>query len=285
MEKYKILKNHVDFKFIRNSKFNTIGSRRKRLTIDTKSLRRAYFKYEKYNCSEACSEKMSYEIAKVLDYPCAHIELAEDENGILGVLNYDFIKENTIHRDAVFYLDKENSNREEFYTISNINKCLDELDKNLFSDFLKIMVFDALVGETDRHEENFGILEYNDGIYKLSSLYDNGCNLLRYFKDFKYAKKYYNNKNEFYKYVKRPKSLIYKEDSKSKYNLIELVMELYKRFPKEIEKEIKNLDKLTDNKIEEIVNKIPDTLLTNKHKEYIIIFVKERKKMLQNILK
>ena len=62
-------------------------------------------------------------------------------------------------------------------------------------------------------------------------------------------------------------------------------MELYKRFPKEIEKEIKNLDKLTDNKIEEIVNKIPDTLLTNKHKEYIIIFIKERKRLLQNILK
>ena len=47
MEKYKILKNNVDYEFIEDTNISTIGSRRKRLAIDTKSLRRAYFKYEK----------------------------------------------------------------------------------------------------------------------------------------------------------------------------------------------------------------------------------------------
>lgn len=41
-----------------------------------------------YNCSESCSEKMSYEIAKVLGYSCAHIELARDRKNNLGILNY-----------------------------------------------------------------------------------------------------------------------------------------------------------------------------------------------------
>ena len=50
----------------------------------------------------------------------------------------------------------------------------------------------------------------------------------------------------------------------------------------EEETEIKNLEKLTDTKIEEIVNHIPKELLTTKHKEYIIIYLKTRKKILIN---
>ena len=52
------------------------------------------FKYERedYQCSKACSEKLSYEIAKILGYECARIELAEDEHNNLGVLNYFFLR-------------------------------------------------------------------------------------------------------------------------------------------------------------------------------------------------
>ena len=87
MKKYKILKCNTDFIFIEHSIINTIGSREKRI---------AYFKYEKYKCSESCSEKLSYELAKVLDYKCAHIELAEDEYGKVGILNYIFLKEKEV---------------------------------------------------------------------------------------------------------------------------------------------------------------------------------------------
>lgn len=284
MKKYKILKCNTDFIFIEHSIINTIGSREKRIAFDLRTKEIAYFKYEKYKCSESCSEKLSYELAKVLDYKCAHIELAEDEYGKVGILNYIFLKEKEVHNDASFYIDKNFDCRNEFYTIFNIKKCLDEININLFFDFLKIMVFDALIGETDRHEGNWGITITFDGSYKLSPLYDNGCNLLRYFKDEEYARKYYESKEEFIKYIKRAKSLIYKQNSNHKYKLIELIDFLYQIFPNEIEKEINNLEKLTDVIIEEIVNKIPDGLLTKIHKDYIIIFLKERKKMLKDII-
>ena len=54
--------------------------------------------------------------------------------------------------------------QEVYYTISNIKSVLDELDTSLFKDFIKIMVFDALIGKQDRHEENWGITE-KDGNY------------------------------------------------------------------------------------------------------------------------
>ena len=61
--------------------------------------------------------------------------------------------------------------------------------------------FNALIGETDRHEENWGITSNSNNKYRISPLYDNGCNLLRYFKNTEYANKYYKNHDDFFKYI------------------------------------------------------------------------------------
>ena len=284
MEKYNILKVGRDFDFVSNTT-TTKGSRLKRIAIDKKTNEEIYFKYERYNCTESCSEKISYEIARVLGYPCAHIEFGEDEKGKIGILNYLFIKrEEEEHDDAKSYINRDSTERKNFYTIQNIKNCLDKIDRSLFNDFLKIMVFDALVGETDRHEENWGIIKKN-GKYKISPLYDNGCNLLREFKNEQLATQYYDEKKDFNSYIKRAKSVIYKDDHSRRYNLFELIEYLYQRYPNQIKQEIDNLRKLTTEKIEEITNKVPSKLLTEKHKMYIIIYLKKRKEILENIIK
>lgn len=283
MGKYSIKTPDKDFKFLESNP-NSKGSRVKKLVVD-KNGEKAFFKYEGngYLASEACSEKMSYEIAKVLGYECARIELARDTDGTLGVLNYLFIEiGSTEHIDAVSYLNIHSNERPKYYTISNIKKTLDELDVNLFNEFIKIMVFDALVGEQDRHEENWGIERIN-GKYRFSPLYDNGCNLLRNFKDKTYAEAYYSGIKDFDAYINRSKTIIYKEDNKSQYKHFELIEYLNYRYHDIIQKEIKNLNKLTDDIIEEIVGNIPDELLTKKHKEHIIIYLKKRRDILLNI--
>lgn len=280
MKKFEIKKFKKDFIFIQE--INNKGSREKRTAIDEKG-KKAIFKYQGYNCSEACSEKLSYEIAKILEYECAHIELARDENGTLGILNYLFVdvhKEE--HIDAVSYIKKNNENRSQFYTLKNIKKCLDELDTKLFYEFFKILIFDALVGEQDRHEENWGIIR-KDGNYKLSPLYDNSDNLLREFHDEKYAQKYYNGDKDFKHYIERSKTWIFKENGK-RYKHFELIKELYENYQDYIKREILNLQKLTNKKIENIVNKIPDDIITNKHKEYIIKYIKVRKQILLDLI-
>ena len=283
MEKYDIKKIGIDFNFS-DLLFNTKGSRIKKIALD-KDGEKAFFKYEGngYIVSEACSEKMSYEIAKVLGYKCAKIELAYDKNDTLGILNYLFLDVNKMeHIDAVAYLKKGDRKRAEFYTISNIKATLDNLDTSLFNDFIKIMIFDCLVGEQDRHEENWGITIYNKK-YKLSPLYDNGCNLLRNFKDEKYANDYYNGIKSFDSYIKKSKSLIYKEDHKKQYKHFELIDYLNENYHDIVQKEILNLKKLTDNKINNIINMIPDHLLTDKHKEYIIKYLIKRRDILLSI--
>lgn len=283
MKKYKIKLEKKDFKFLDISSYNTKGSRIKKFAIDLRSNEKAFFKYERYNVSETCSEKVSYELAKVLGYDCAKIELAKDSNGVVGVLNYYFTEEEiTEHIDAVAYLNINVEERPKFYTISNIKRKLDELDVNLFYDFIKIMIFDALVGETDRHEENWGILRLN-GKYRISPLYDNGCNLLREFKNEELAKKYYDNIKSFDAYVNKSQTLIYKEDNKSKYKHFELIKYLSDLYGSKVQEELRKLEKLTDEKIIEIVGQIPDELITYKHKEFMIKYIKLRRNILLNI--
>lgn len=282
MLKYKIKQVNQDFHFLDNL-INIKGTRRKRLIID-KNKEIAIFKYEgeKYECTEACSEKLSYEIAKILGYKCAKIELAKDENNNIGILNYIFSNTKTKeHTDAVDYINTDNKDRKEYYTISNIKNKLDELDALLFKDFIKIMIFDALIGEQDRHEENWGITKYNDK-YEISPLYDNGCNLLREFKNQTYAEKYYNKIKDFDALINKSSCILYKENGKN-YRHFELIEELNKTYNNEIQQEIENLNKLTDNIIEDIVNKLPNDLLTMKHKEYIIIYLRKRRDILLNI--
>ena len=279
--KYKIRKIYKDFNFI--DKISR-GSREKYLVIDNKR-NLAMFKYEKegYICSESCSEKIAYEIAKILNYNCAKIEIAQDNKNQIGVLNYIFSDSYTSpHTDIVSFLNKDFDKRP-YYTVSNIKKVLEKIDKSLFKEFIKIMVFDALIGEQDRHEENWGITEKNNHYY-MSPLYDNGDSLLNDFKNENFALKFYENEKNFDAYIMRSKTYIYKEDNKTKYKHFELIKYLYDKYKNITEPELLNLYKLTDKKIKEIVNRIPNDLLTDKHKEYIILYLIKRRDILLNII-
>lgn len=228
---------------------------------------------------------MSYEIANILGYPCAKIEFAKDEDGILGVLNYLFVgntNDGREHVDAIVYLKGKYKERNEYYTIDNIKSTLDKLNESLFNDFIKIMIFDALVGEQDRHEENWGI-SIIQGKYKMSPLYDNGCNLLREFKDENYAQKYYSEKKDFNAYIKNSKTYIYKNNEKKRFKHFELIEFLYSCYSEVVKQELDNLNKLTNDIISEIVESIPDDLMTLEHKEFIKKYLKKRRDILLKI--
>ena len=284
--KYPIRKSNKDLKFLDLSYNNILkGSRTKRIVKD-KNGNFAIFKYEMDAYNEVCSEKLSYEIAKVLGYECARIELAIDDDCKVGVLNYlfiDLLNNNEQHIDAVSYLNIYNQRREEYYKLSNIKIRLDNLNKDFFNSFIKILVFDALVGERDRHEENWGIISKNNKS-EIAPLYDNGCNLLREFKNEKFANKFYDGIKDFDKYILRSKTAIYKENSKKRYKHFELINYLNEHYHSDTQKELKNLKKLTDDKIVEIVDMLPDSIITEKHKEYIIKYLLKRRDILISMI-
>lgn len=85
-------------------------------------------------------------------------------------------------------------------------------------------------------------------------------------------------------YIRKSKCLIRKENHIEKYRHFELVHDLKEFYPEVVVKELVNLKKLTNRKIEEIVNKIPEDLLTSKHKEFIIKYLKTRRDILLDMM-
>ena len=77
MNKYNVKKIDSNY-FVVNDGPIPKGARKKVMLIDKTTKAYIMFKYERedYNCSEACSEKIAYEIARILNYECAKIELA-----------------------------------------------------------------------------------------------------------------------------------------------------------------------------------------------------------------
>lgn len=281
MSTFKILKENKDFWEIETDV--VLGGTCVKKLVKTANNELAMFKYNKYPmCTELASEKMCYEIAKALEFRCAKIDLAIDKNGIYGILNYIFISPNSSHTDASLYLRDDNFERKKTYTIENIKAFLDNYEIDLFSQFIEIMIFDALVGEQDRHEENWGITTIKSPIlkYSISPLYDNSCNLLR-----DQINKLDNFENPEYlnNYIKRSKTAIYKDGKKI--NHFDLIKELIETNPEASITRIKKLENLTDNKISNIVNNIPEEYLTQKHKKYIIKYISKRRDILLNMIK
>ena len=149
----------------------TKGARVKKLLDDTYLQRLVFLKYcavdrnnERRKSTELASEKIACEIAKVIGYRCADIDLAKDQDGELCVLNYSFLKpdESLIEFASEASISQNGSDRKEKYTIQGIKRILDTVDEKLYSEFIGLQVFDALIGESDRHEENWGYIRTSE---------------------------------------------------------------------------------------------------------------------------
>jgi HipA-like protein len=168
-----------------------------------------------------------------------------------------------------------------FFTIKFTQEVIQHFFKDshneIFTSFMHMLFFDALVGNNDRHMYNWGVIRdiYGNNMAKYSPIYDSARGLLWNIKESKiielvsdgnrlkdFVKKYCNNSN--------PKIGI--EDIK-KVNHFELI-ESYKGFYFKDEF-IKNL--FENNKIELVVKKI--------NKDYRTLYSKERRYIISEILK
>lgn len=292
MQYYPTLQPEKDFHFI-EAATNLKGTRKKRSVIVTPQSGNpaiGFFKYQAYNTSELCSEKMAHELACVLKYPCARIELAVDENGAPGIISFLFTTDQTPHTDAVDILkNTPQEKRRTFYSYDRVRTKLDRLDTKLFPELIPILFFDALVGEVDRHEENWGISATSHFTsanrnaqpeYHISPIYDTGACLLREFVDEKFAIKYYTGVKSFSSYINRAQAVLYDENGK-RFNHFKLMEFLNDEFHDIIKLNIDNLKReLSDEVINNIVDRIPEEMLTTQHRDFIKKYVKERRNIL-----
>lgn len=168
-----------------------------------------------------------------------------------------------------------------FFTIKFTKEVIQYFFKDshneIFISFMRMLFFDALVGNNDRHMYNWGVIRgvYGNNIAKYSPIYDSARGLLWNEKESKIKEivKDENKLNAFVKkYCNNSKPKIGVEDKKNvnHFNLIESYNEFYSS-----DEFIKNL--FQNNKIELVIKTI--------NLEYKTLYSEERRHIINEILK
>jgi hypothetical protein len=188
------------------------------------------FKFARPNTGEDWAERIATEIAAKIGLPHAVVELAEYHNK-RGIITKNFAEEGVslIHGNQLLF---EASSDYPIETFRNVRQHTVEAILGVLSDiaipmsapagmddagdmFLGYLLLDALIGNTDRHHENWGILshfaEVGDAIYVLAPTYDHASSLGRELSNDARERKYMrrNHGYDVDKYLNKCRSAIF----------------------------------------------------------------------------
>lgn len=257
----------------------------------------------KYYPLESITEQLISDIGKWFGFELADSKICYI-GGQIRFLSKYFIKKNTdeLYHGADLYAgyllnDKEfvdqvelNKMTQSFFTIGFTKEVIRHFFKDsheqIFHSFMKMLFFDALIGNNDRHMYNWGVIRdvYGQNLAKFSPIYDSARGLLwneqedRILKviDEKRVKSFIN------KYCKnsRPKIGIENKPDVNHFELISSYSEYYQR-NELVQKIFKN--KMLDDVIEKI-NVEYKTLFSKERRFLIIEVIRHRYAKLEKIV-
>lgn len=128
--------------------------------------------YKGSTITEAFAEYYNYQIAKALELDAVPYDIIEFDNEIVSRCPL-FTNENEGYAPIEFFIHKEIGDTDDVYR----EDCADFYGQEAFED---LMVYDALIGNIDRHSYNFGMIVDNNTnkILRPAPIFDNGNGLL-----------------------------------------------------------------------------------------------------------
>jgi hypothetical protein len=292
--------------------FQTGGTRNKQV-VEHPTTADLYFfktsiKKEKMDYKyEFWSEIIASEVGRYLNLNVLVYDIAYIRSEI-GCLSRLMISSQEILKEGINYLrgynnkyDPEDKKKGNEYTFSFIKETLEFYGiKEKIKDIIKVIIFDSLIGNGDRHQENWGFIISNSNqqqasSIKFSPIYDNGSCLGRKIDDEK-INKILNDSNMLNAYINRGKSEIRWNNgiALNHFELIKNIKIKYKEYSEFITDIInKIIVRYDENDIKEIVteidSKLPEILkqhkLPQKRKELIIKMLSLRIEQLKNTVK
>jgi hypothetical protein len=251
------------------------------------------FKFKKdLATTDHVSECVAYDLASLIGLPCAKFELGtyKEREGSMSynIVDHDgMILLEGIYCISLMYhsfdeellIDLETGER---YSLDMIKTALEPW--GLFNDFLPILIFDFLIGNTDRHQSNWALILEKEKL-RISPLYDNSSSLCAYVKESR-IKEYLGKDKLLWKSLvdTKSKSLIRitSNDMKQPTHLtmIEFLRKNYYEQTIEIEKKIEML--VTADVVYAILDKYKEALTEDRKKligKYILSKVQLLKKV------
>lgn len=256
------------------------------------------FKYPKSEeTTEHISEKLASSIANLLDIPCAEVDIGIYQNRI-GSMSYRINQDNEFLVEGISFItqlfpdyDKDilcDNNTKYYYSLYMINPIIKLY--GFEKQFAEMLIFDALIGNTDRHHSNWAFILSASGKLKFCPLYDNGSSLCCYIKesdidsylgkDLKKADALVTTKSRT---RIRLNPLIKKEPTHIEVLEYLNKAEEYNNYCRIFVKKINQT--LTRQKICDMLWEYPDNILSAKRKNLIYLFLTKKINIINNIFK
>lgn len=244
---------------------------------------------------EHISEKLAYDIATLLDIPCAKIDIGT-YNGRYGSMSYRINKDNEILMEGIAFISK-------IYADYDIDKLYDPKHNIYYSlpmifpiikalkceeEFFQMMIFDALIGNSDRHHSNWAVVVSFDYNIRFSPLYDNGSSLCCYVKESDIDSILGKDLRRFRALVtSKSKSIIRVDMHTKKEPVFTDVLKYlfgndkYRKYCAPTVERI--IERMTENNIKAILNEYPDNILSAKRKDLLFHFLTQKVNIIKMI--
>lgn len=250
--------------------------------------------------TEHVSEKLAYDIANILDIPSARVDIGT-YNGRLGSMSYRINKSNEFLMEGISFINKAYPNydidklydpvKQVYYSFPIIYPIIKGL--NCEREFVEMVTFDALIGNSDRHHSNWAVLVTFENLDKLavsySPLYDNGSSLCSYIKESDIDSFLSNDTRRILSLVTTKSKSRIRIDALSKKEPQHLAVMAFMIQNEKFKIHFipfaeKVLNRLSMQNINKILEEYPDSLVSQKRKELIRRFLSHKLIIIKTVL-
>lgn len=258
------------------------------------------FKEARANTGEDWAEKVASEIAALLGLPTHHTELAT-WRGARGCAVKSFLvpkRDFLIHGNELLggFLedyDTEKVRGQSDHTFDNIVGVIEKLfaegkpRRNAAILMVGYLVFDALVGNTDRHHQNWGVIlrptnpkgEEADFQVKMAPTFDHASSLGRELLDI--ARRRHLEENSIARYIRKARGGIFEHaEAKKGMSPVDLASLLAQRYPELFRPWQKRVAEIEENDLLRVLSQIPLQRISPEAKKFALELVKQSRQHL-----
>ncbi len=272
------------------------GASEKKWLINPITKQKGIFKFPKgvdigKPTGEYWAEKIASQLAEILDIECAKVDIGTF-NGRVGSMSYMILNNDEELIEGIQYITNiyKEYDQDKFVDYGtgepySINMILQSIKETGLGDkFLDIPIFDALIGNSDRHHSNWGIVKNKvNGNIRISPLYDNGSSLCSLI-DEKDALDFLKDKMRFESLIFGKSISMIRWKTAKRIRHFELIEHIKNEYFNETLPLVEKIrDNLNETKIREIIYGYDDSIINPNIKSLLYVFLTERRERLIKI--